>query len=340
MSSYDPFNRPASQGGGGYRPPSGPPGEDLLKLWHERRPVFIGIGLLLLALYGFSSALYTVEEGHVGVVLRFGEHQENTAPGLHYKIPFGVDEVESVAVQKMQKMVFGYREGPNGLVRTPESGLEAEMLTGDTNVATVEWSIQYKIESPEKYLLKFRDVESTLSLLAEATMRTIVGDYSFEELLTEGRTEIQMEAKALLVKLNALYDTGITILRVDLEDTNAPEMVKPALREVEEAKQERERMKKEALADYNKEIPKARGQALEVIEKARGYSVERINMAKGDSARFNSLYSAYRRAPEVTRTRLYLEAMTDVLAKAKQKVIVDPQAKSLLPLIHLNQKAK
>ena len=171
-------------------------------------------------------------------------------------------------------------------------------------------------------------------------MRTAVGDYSFDELMTESREEIARNAKEFLVTLNDRYDTGVTIVRLELNEVNAPDSVKPALREVEEAKQERERMKNEALADYNRTIPKARGEAQQQIERAKGYAVERVNRAKGDAQRFKELQLAYRRAPDVTRTRLYLEAMDEVLPKAKKKVIVDSKAKGLLPLLHLNEEAK
>jgi membrane protease subunit HflK len=177
--------------------------------------------------------------------------------------------------------------------------------------------------------------------MAEATMRTVVGDYSFEELITGGREEVEIKAKELLVDLNRVYDTGIKIQQVKLRDVNAStDAVQAALREVESAKQERERMKKEALAEYNKVIPRAQGEAKEAIEKAKGYAIERVNVAKGDADRFKAMYGAYKRAPEVTRIRLYLEAMDEVMPKAKRKVIIDSNSKSVLPLLHLNEGAK
>ena len=300
------------------------------------------MALILLAIVGVTSSFYTIDAGHKGVVLRFGEHIDTTGPGLHFKIPFGVDTVEDVAVERQQKMEFGFRTAAAGvqstLRRDGETQAESDMLTGDLNVAKVEWIIQFVIDTPEKYLFKFRDIETTLRLMAEATMRSVTGDYSFDEVITDRREEVERKAKELLIALNKLYDTGITIQQLKLRDVNASTVeVQEALRDVESAKQERERMKKQAMAAYNKVVPRARGEAKEAIEKAKAYAVERVNRAVGEADRFKQLHAAYRRAPDVTRTRLYIEAMDDVLPKAKRKVVVDSKTKGLLPLLHLNE---
>ncbi len=347
MSSYDPFNRPPSGGGGGGGPrgPRGPsrdPMEELTRNFKNKGGSFFSMGLILLVIVGVMSSFYTIDAGHKGVVLRFGEHIDTTGPGLHFKIPFGVDTVEDVAVERQQKMEFGFRTAAAGvqstLRRDGETVAESDMLTGDLNVAKVEWIIQFIIDTPEKYLFKFRDIETTLRLMAEATMRSVTGDYSFDEVITDRREEVERKAKELLIALNKLYDTGITIQQLKLRDVNASIVeVQDALRDVESAKQERERMKKQAMAAYNKVVPRARGEAKEAIEKAKAYAVERVNRAVGEADRFKQLHEAYRRAPEVTRTRLYIEAMDNVLPKAKRKVVVDSKTKGLLPLLHLNE---
>jgi membrane protease subunit HflK len=174
--------------------------------------------------------------------------------------------------------------------------------------------------------------------MAEATMRSVTGDYSFDDVITDGREEVERRAKELLVDLNKRYDTGIDIQQLKLRDVNASiAEVIDALRDVESAKQERERMKKQAMAAYNKVVPRARGEAMETIERAKAYSIDRVNRAEGEANRFKALHEAYRRAPEVTRTRLYIESMDRVLPKAKRKVVVDSKTKGLLPLLHLNE---
>jgi len=307
-------------------------------LRHQGRKIF-GFGLVVLALLGLGSSFYQVEAGHLGVLTRFGRHIDNVAPGPHFRLPFGIDKVFFVAVDRQHKMEFGFRTVRAGIESEFRKGrkaaAESEMLTGDLNVGIVEWIVQYKIQSPEKYLFRFRDISTTLRLMSEAAMRSVVGDHSIDELITLGREEIERKAKDLLIDLNRRYDTGIAIVQLKLKDANVPDAVKPALREVEEAKQVRERRNNEALAEYNKVIPAARGIADQLIDQARGYAVERINQAEGDANRFASLVAEYRKAPEVTRTRLYLETMNGVLPKVKNKILVDTGAKSLLPLLHL-----
>ena len=199
------------------------------------------------------------------------------------------------------------------------------MLTGDLNVATVEWIVQYKIADPYKYLFKLRDVEETFRLMTEAAMRQVVGDHSVTELLTVGREAIAARAKELLSNLCKLYDNGITVQQLVLQDVDPPEPVKPSFNEVNQAIQERERAINEAWAEYNQEIPRARGRAEQQLQAAEGYAVDRVNRAKGDAQRFLALHEEYRKAPEVTRTRLHLETMSEVLPKAGQKLVLDEQ---------------
>ena len=224
---------------------------------------FIGLVFALLALVTVGTSYFQVEADSVGIVLRFGEHIKTEKPGLHFKLPFGIDTVVAVPVDRQLKMEFGFETVRAGIQsefrRSRQSQAEAEMLTGDLNVGIVEWIVQYRIESPEKFLFNFRNVDTTLRLMSEATMRSVVGDHSIDELITSGRESVEREAISQLRKLNKLYDTGIRIVQLKLQDANVPDSVKPALREVEEAKQERERRINEAQADYQKVIPAARG---------------------------------------------------------------------------------
>lgn len=331
MSSYDPFNDPRQM--------------EELRRWMRRgqRPALLGLVGLFVIIAAISS-YYQVEAEEVGVVLRFGKHEETSEPGPHLKLPFGIDQVIKVPVRLQLKQEFGFRTVRSGVrsefQRSASELSQGEMLTGDTNVATIEWVVQYRIDDPEKYLFHFREIEGTLALMAEATMRTIVGDHSLDELITGGREAIALEAKNALMELNSRYDTGLSIEQLKLRSANVPDPVKPALREVEEAKQERERAINDAWSEYNKVIPEAKGKAKQAIQTARGYAVARINRAEGDAERFKALYAQYRKAPEVTRTRLYLEAMTEVLPKAKRKIIVDAKTQGLVPLLNLQDGSK
>jgi membrane protease subunit HflK len=244
-----------------------------------------------------------------------------------------------VPVQRQLKQEFGFRTEHADVDSTyrhdEKTSAESLMLTGDLNVATVEWIVQYKISDPYKYLFKLRDVDQTFRLMAEASMRSVVGDHSVTELLTVGRESIAAKAKELLSELCRLYDNGISVQQLVLQDVDPPEPVKPSFNEVNQAIQERERAINEAWAEYNQEIPRARGLAEQKIEASEGYAVDRVNRAKGEAERFDALEAQYRKAPEVTRARIYLETLSTVLPAAGKKLIFDEKAKGILPLFPL-----
>jgi membrane protease subunit HflK len=296
----------------------------------------VGIVLVLVALVG---SYYQVEPDEVGLVTRFGRFVRTTGPGPHGKIPFGIEQVQKVPVQRQLKQEFGFRtvhaDVDSTFRKDEKTAAESLMLTGDLNVATVEWIVQYKISDPYKYLFKLRDVDQTFRLMAEASMRTVVGDHSVTELLTVGREAIAAKAKELLAELCKRYDNGISVQQLVLQDVDPPESVKPSFNEVNQAIQERERAINEAWAEYNQEIPRARGLAEQKIEASEGYAVDRVNRAKGDAQRFVALQAEYRKAPEVTRTRIYLETLSAVLPAAGKKLIFDEKAKGILPLFPL-----
>jgi membrane protease subunit HflK len=304
----------------------------------SRRLVFWIVGVVL-ALVLIGGSYYQVEPDEAGLVTRFGRYVRTTGPGPHSKIPFGIEQVTKVPVERQLKQEFGFRTERADIQSTfhkdDKTIAESLMLTGDLNVATVEWIVQYKISDPYKYLFKLRDVEPTFRLMAEASMRTVVGDHSVTELLTVGRESIATKAKELLSKLCKLYDNGIAVQQLVLQDVDPPEPVKPSFNAVNQAIQERERAINEAWAEYNQEIPRARGLAEQKIQGAEGYAVDRVNRAKGDAQRFIALEQEYRKAPEVTRTRIYLETLTAVLPAAGKKLIFDDKAKGILPLFPL-----
>ncbi len=296
----------------------------------------IAVGfILLVTLFG---CFYQVQPEEVGIVLRFGKYVRSTDPGLHLKVPF-IEDVLKVPVQRQLKQEFGFRTEQAG-VRTRYSddsfAGESVMLTGDLNVAVVEWIVQYRVSDPFKFLFRVRNVEETFRNMTEATMRQVVGDRTVTEVLTVGRQEIEVSVQQLLQELCDQYETGITIDQVVLQDVNPPDPVKPSWDEVNQAQQQKDRLINEAQAAYNEVIPRARGEAQQQVLQAEGYALERTNRAEGDAARFKALYEAYRRAPEVTRKRLYLETMQKVVPKLGGKLLLDSGASGVLPLLPMD----
>jgi membrane protease subunit HflK len=306
----------------------------------SRRTVWIAAGVLAAVLLGATS-YYQVEPDEVGVVQRLGRYLGTHEPGPHFRLPLGIDRVTKVPVQRQLKAEFGFRTLPPGakLSGSAERELAREslMLTGDLNVAVVEWIVQYQIRDPAKYIFRIRNVESSLRDLAEASMRIVVGDHSVNEVLTTGRQSIADQSKVLLQQLANRFDTGVEIQQVVLQDVNPPDPVKPSFNEVNQAIQERERAINEAHADLNKEIPRARGEAEQEMQAAEGYAVERVNRARGEAERFDLVLAEYRKAPEVTRKRLYLETLGEVLPRSGPKVLVDERIKNLSPLLRLDE---
>jgi len=290
----------------------------------------------------FYTGIYQVKPEEVGVVLRLGKYQHPPAqPGLNFKLPFGLDTVYKVPVQRQLKEEFGFRT-TKAAVRTQYSPGDYEdeslMLTGDLNAAVVEWIVQYRISDPYKFLFRVRNVQETFRDMTEATLREIVGDRTVNEVLTVGRQQIATVAEEKLQELCSQYETGITVDQVVLQDVNPPDFVKPSFNEVNQAQQEREKLINQALAEYNQIIPKAKGEAEETVQNAEGYALARINNAKGEAARFTALYTEYRKAPEVTRRRIYLENLADILPRVGRKIIIDDEAKGFIPLLDLRGK--
>jgi len=298
--------------------------------------------VIVVVFIAFSSAsFFTVETEEVGVITTFGKYNRTVNPGLNFKWPL-VEHVEFVAIERQQKIEFGFRTVKAGVrseySRNTEEKDVALMLTGDLNLADVEWVIQYRIRDPKDYLFKVRDPKSTLRDISEATMRQIVGDRTVNEVITVGRTQMGMELKTLLQKVCNEYSLGVKIEQVVLQDVNPPGPVKGAFNAVNEAEQEKETLINRAKEERNKIIPKAKGQANETIQKAEGYATERVNIAKGEVARFNAIYKEYIKAPEVTRRRIYLETMAEVLPKLGNKIITDDKGSGVLPLLQMHLK--
>ncbi len=298
-----------------------------------------GIAVIFILIFAGTS-LYSVGADEVGVVQRFGRYVRTTEPGLHLMLPFGIEKATQVKVKYIFKEEFGFRTLRPGIktVRAPESYPdESLMLSGDLNSLVVEWIVQYKVKDPVKLLFNIRDPQSTVKAISEAVMRQVVGDHSVTEALTTRRVEVNLEVQKKLQEILDSYDSGIHIVTVKLQDVNPPDEVKPAFNEVNEAKQERRRMINEAEQAYNKVIPRAKGEAEKMIREAEGYALDRVNRARGDAHKFLATWEEYKDAKEVTRRRLYLETLAEVLPKAGRKYILDPSQGGILPLLRLGE---
>jgi membrane protease subunit HflK len=312
---------------------------ELVKILEYWRP--IAVTLLLLSV--LWSSIFQVSTEEVGVITRFGKYVRQVEPGLNIKIPFAED-VYKVPVERQQKLEFGFRTNRAGVntkySKTSSTKDESLMLTGDLNLAEVQWVVQYRVDDAYKNLFKVRNPQSTLRIISEAAMRQIVGDRTVNEVLTVGRTEIANKLQELIQEICREYSMGLKIEQVVLQDVNPPEPVKAAFNAVNEAQQEKETLINQAKSEYNKVIPKARGQAEETIQQAKGYAAERVNNADGEAARFTALYNEFIKAPEVTKKRIYLETMSNVIPKIGNVVITDEKGNNVLPLLQMQMNKK
>lgn len=299
------------------------------------RRIFIATLLVVLGTAALS-CFYTVAPDEEAVIIRLGKYYATYPPGLHFKMPFGVDRLMKVQTTKVHQEEFGFRTRGVNSRRTSYSNAnfhrESLMLTGDLNVAEVEWVVQYKISDPYKYIFQARNPEQNIRDVSESIMRRVVGDRLVNEVLTTGRSEIANEAKTLMQKVIDKYDIGIQVVAVKLQDVNPPDSVKPSFNEVNKAKQEQEKLINQAEENYNKVIPRARGLAEKVVSRAQGRASELINRAKGDASRFRQVQREFRKAPEITKKRLYLEAMQEVYESAQDLTIIDKNLRGVLPI--------
>jgi len=295
--------------------------------------------LIIIVILAFN-AFYTVDANENGVVLRLGKYSHTTMPGLHFKIPV-IDKVYTIKVDYQYKMEFGFRTLKAG-VRTEYSkrnyNTESWMLTGDLNIAEVHWIVQYKIKDAANYLFKVRDVENTIKDVSEATLRLMIGDRSFTEVLQAERRAISDSAKEHMQAILDKYETGIAIKMVQLQGVLPPEPVADSFNEVIRAEQEEETLVNEANQAFNKEIYKAEGEAKKLINEAKGYAIERINTATGDANLFDLVLKEYKKAPQITKDRYFIETMNAVFGNAPNKVIVDSQLENFLPMMNLKNK--
>lgn len=309
--------------------------------WSKAVPRGLIVLLVLFVAWGLGSSYYTVQPEGEAVVKRFGRVVAIKPPGLHFKLPFGIDQQTFVPTARVLKEEFGFRTAgqreptATSYRKTDDHRDESLMLTGDLKVVDVEWVVQYRVEDPDKYLHQVEEVDKTIRDISEAVMRRIVGNSLGSDVLTVKRVQIATAAKEELQELLSSFDAGIRIGTIEMQDVTPPDPVKPAFNEVNQAEQEKERMINEAEKMQNQRIPAARGKALQVLETAEGYRAQRVNRAIGEATRFQAILEEYRNAPEVTRRRMYLEMLDEVLPELGQVYVVEPGGVSPLPLINL-----
>ena len=336
----------------GINPPRGsvPTFEEVAAKIRQQFKEFKGLsGLIVAALLVvtvFWTAWFTVQPEETGIVQRFGKVLRTAGPGLHFKLPLGIETARMLPTARVLKEEFGFRtvaSVPGEKTRYDPSGSykdESLMLTGDLNVIDVQWIIQYRIEDPIRYLFHVRETPKTIRDVTEAVMRRAVGNRIGSDVLTTGRVAVASEAKTEIQKILTDYEAGVRLVTVELQDVTPPDTVKPAFNEVNESRQDKERTINKAEELANREIPKARGVAAQSISEAEGYALERVNRAKGEAARFELILKEYLQAPRVTRRRFYLEAMTGLLADMKGLYIVDQDQKAMVPWVSMESGAQ
>jgi membrane protease subunit HflK len=301
--------------------------------------IVAGALVLLVLIYAAMTSFYTVSAESQAVVLRFGKIVRTADPGLHWKLPLGIDRHYPVQVRRQLKQEFGFGTGggtnPWQATLPAEQEAERNIVTGDLNAALIEWVVQYRIDDPEQYLFAVRNPDATLRHLSESVMREMVGDRTVDEVITIGRQEIEAEAVVKLQEVTRTYGMGLKIDQVQLKNVNPPQKVQASFNEVNQAQQEKESAINMASGEYNKVVPRAKGEADQKISAAEGYATKRVNEAEGDVAAFQALLAEYLKAPDVTRRRIYLETMTEILPQLGKLVILDEDTKGLLPFYNL-----
>lgn len=293
----------------------------------------------IIVLWGIFSCYTTIPADSVGVLIRLGKYQDTLNPGLRFRLPFGVDKIELVPVQRQLKLEFGFGTdtASNRYQFSSEQEDEASMVTGDLNMANVEWVVQFRVEDAKMWVFHVREPAGTLRDASESAMREVVGDRTVDEVLTVGRQEIEDQCLLRLKELAARYGLGVSIMQVQLKNVHPPTPVQSSFNEVNQAQQEKEQQINVANGEYNKTVPRAKGEAEQKISEAEGYALKRVNEARGDAEKFTAVLTEYLKAPEVTRQRIYLETMQEVLPQLQRKVILDDKATGILPLLNLDK---
>ena len=312
-------------------------------------PRWLGPTTIILAIIGIaviiflSTSFYIVDQTEDAVVTRFGKYLTTNGPGMHYKLPFGIDKQYQVQTKVVQTEQFGFRTikaGVNTIYSNDKFPDESTMLTGDLNIVDVEWIIQYRIVDPRAWLFNVKDRTETIRDVSRSIINMLVGDRAILDVIGSQRTTIEVEAIQLMNDTFKQYGLGIEVIAVKLQNIVPPEGVQAAFEDVNKAIQDMNRLINEGKEAYNKEIPKAQGEADKIIQIAQGYASERVNVARGDVARFNAVYEEYRKAPDITRRRLYYEMVENVFKDETGTTLIDRRFQNFLPLMNLESTGK
>ncbi len=314
---------------------------DLQALQNKVNPklIFTIIVIIIVLIVGYTS-FYIVDQQEEAVVLQFGQYNRTEGPGLHFKLPFGIEKNFNVPTQRNLKEEFGYRTETPGVKSTFSSAdysTESVMLTGDLNIADVTWIIQYKIKDAKAWLFNVEDQNKIIRDISQSVINMLVGDLAVFDVVTTERSRIEDKGKVLMNEFFGRYNMGVNVETVKLQKTMYPQgAVQDAFEDVNKAIQDRIRLINEGKEAYNQSIPKARGEAERTIREAEGYAMEKVNVAKGDVARFLAVYGEYKKNPKITRTRLYYEMFEDLFEKAEGTELIDKQLKNFIPFKSMN----
>jgi len=291
-------------------------------------------GIVVLILLGTS--IFIVDQTEQAVITRFGKFIAIREPGLHLKLPFGIDQNYTVNVRTFQTEEFGFRTRRGGNYPAYSSqSTESVMLTGDLNIVDVEWIIQYRVVDPKAWIFNVNERRPTIRDVSRSAINMLVGDRAIMDIMGIERSAIEIEALAIMNNRFREYGLGIDVVNVKLQNVTPPSGVQEAFEDVNKAMQDLERLINEGQQVYNEEIPRARGEAERTIQVAQGYATERVNKARGDVARFNSVYNEFRNAPEVTRQRLYYEMIEEVFKDEKSVRMIDRNLDNFLPMLNM-----
>jgi len=304
--------------------------------------IIIMVVIIVILILVFSTA-YQVDKDEIAVVTRFGKYVRSEEPGFRLRLPFGVENIVKIPVKKVLKEEFGFvtkiaNTGRSEFERGNEQLDEARMLTADLKVIQIEWIVQYKITDPVKYVFNVRGPRESLRTFSVIAMSQIAGDYLFDEIITIAKTDITTKVRDLIQAIIDKMEMGISVQTVELINVTPPKDVETAYNEVLQAQQEKDKIINEAKQQYNKEVIPVKGEAERMIAVAEGYKAQRVKVAQGEAKYFNALYTEYIRAPEVTKKRMYLETMSEILPKLNNVYVIDEQQKNLVPLMQMGIK--
>ncbi|MDR3284547.1 MAG: FtsH protease activity modulator HflK [Treponema sp.] len=297
--------------------------------------VVAAVVVILLVIIAASS-FYAVDQTEQAVITRFGRYHITVGAGLHFKLPW-IDKCYIVPVQVVQTEQFGFQTLQSGVVNRYQNNITSEstMLTGDLNIVDVEWTIQYRIVDPVAWLFNVQDKRKTIRDISQSVVNMLVGDRAILDIMGQERSSIEALALEQMNENFRQFGLGIDVRTVRLQNIVPPVGVQAAFEDVNKSTQDLERLTNEGREQYNSRIPKAEGERAQIIQQADGYAVDRVNRARGDVARFNSVYEEYRRAPAITRERLYLEAMEALFSAKKDQTLIDGELNNLFPIKNL-----